>query len=96
MRGAKVFSKVDLRSGYHQLCIKEEDIHKIVFRTWYGHYNFMVVPFGLTNAHVINNIFNKYLDKFVLVFMDDILVYSQNEVDDERHLRLFLQVLRYK
>ena len=99
MRGAKVFSKIDLRSGYHQVRIKDEDIHKTTFRTRYGHYEFVVVPFGLTNAPVrfmclMNSVFNTYLDKFVLVFLDDILIYSKNEEENEEHLRLTLQLLR--
>jgi hypothetical protein len=78
---------------------KEEDIHKTAFRTWYGHYEFTIVPFDITNAPtmflcLMNNIFKWYLDKFVLVFLDDILVYSQNEVDNKKHLRLVLQAFR--
>ena len=88
MRGAKVFSKVDLNSGYHQVRIKDEDIHKKTFRTRYGNYEFVVVPFGLTNAPaafmcLMNNAFSRYLDKFVIAFLGDILSYSKNEEDHE-------------
>ena len=98
MRGVKVFSKIDLRSGYDQVRIKDEDNHKTTFRTRYGHYEFVVVPFGLTNAPatfmcLMNSVFSRYLDKFVLVFLDDILVYSKNEEEHEDHLRLALQLL---
>ena len=80
--------------------IKDEDIHKATFKTRYGHYEFVVVPFGLTNAPatfmcLMNNVFSKYLDKFVLVFLDDILVYFKNEEEHEEHSRLTLQVLSY-
>ena len=99
MRGAKVFSKIELRSGYHQVRIKDEDIHKTAFRMRYGHYEFVVIPFGLTNAPatfmcLMNSVFSKYLDKFILVFLDDILVYSKNEEEHEEHLRLTLQLVR--
>jgi hypothetical protein len=97
LRGEKIFSKIDLRIGYHQVRIKEEGIHKTSFRTRYGHYEFVVVPFGLTNAPflfmcVMNDIFRNYLDKFVIVFLDDILVYSKSEEEHEHHLRLVLPV----
>ena len=84
MGGARIFSKVDLQSRYHQLLIHDKDIHKTTFRTRYGHYEFVVMLFGLINAPMnfmcmMNNILNKYLDKFVLVFIDDILVYYKNK-----------------
>jgi hypothetical protein len=90
---------IDLRSGYHQVRIKEEDIHKTTFRTNYGNYEIVVVPFGLTNAPTIfmclmNGIFINYLDNFVIVFLDDIFVYSKSEEEHENHLILVLQVLR--
>jgi hypothetical protein len=99
LRGAKIFSKIDPRARYHQVTIKEEDIHKTTFRTRYGHYEFVVVLFGLTNAPVVfmclmNGIFRNYLDKFFIVFLDEILIYSKFEEEHEHHLRLVLQVLR--
>jgi hypothetical protein len=99
LRGEKIFSKIDLRAGYHQVRIKEEEIHKMTFRTRYGHYEFVVVSFGLTNAldvfmRLMNGIFRNYLDKFVIVFMDDILIYSKFEEEHvKHHLRLILQIL---
>ena len=88
MRGEHVFSKIDLRSGYHQVKIKEENIHKKTFRTRYGDYEILVVPFCLTNAPatltcLMNNVFNKYVDTFILVFLDNILIYSKKKEDLE-------------
>jgi hypothetical protein len=96
---AKIFSKIDLRSRYHRVRIKDEDISKTAFRTRYGHYEFTVVSFGLSNAPIVfmclmNGVFRDYLDKFVIVFLDDILVYSKSEEEHEQHLRMVLQVLR--
>ena len=99
LNGEKMFSKIDLQSGYHQLRIKMEDIPKSAFRTRYGHYEFLVMSFGLTNApaafmDLMNRVFKEQLDKFVVVFLDDILVYSSSEREHEEHLRVVLQILR--
>ncbi|CAN4103784.1 unnamed protein product [Withania somnifera] len=95
LRGAAVFSKIDLRSGYHRLCIRTEDIPKTAFRTRYVHYEFLVMSFGLTNApsafmDLMYRVLKPYLDSFVIVFIDDILVYSQSKSDHERYLGLIL------
>ena len=99
LKGASVFSKIDLRSGYHQLRIKDTNVHKTAFRTWYGHYEFLVIPFGLTNALVafmdlMNHVFRPYVDHFVMVFIDDILLYSKDRGNHDTHLRVVLETLR--
>ena len=86
-----MFSKIDLRSGYHQLRIKGEDVPKTAFRTRYSHYEFLVVPFGLTNAPaafmaLMNGVFRPYLDKFLIFFIDEILVYSKSKLEHQQHL----------
>jgi hypothetical protein len=95
MKDVKIFLKIDLRLGYHQVRIKDEDISKTTFRTRYGHCDFTVVSFGLSNAPVIfmflmNGVFRDYLDKFFIVFLDDILVYSKSEEEHEQNLRMVL------
>ena len=99
LRGVRVYSKIDLRTGYHQLRVREIDIPKTVFRTRYGHFEFMVMPFGLTNAlaafmDLMHRVFLPYLDQFVVVFVDNILIYSQSEWEHEYHLRILLRLLR--
>jgi hypothetical protein len=99
IRGARVFSKIDLRSGYHQMKIRPSDIPKMAFSTRYGSYEFTVMSFGLTNApayfmNLMNKVFMEYLDRFIVVFIDDILIYSKSDGDHEEHLRLVLQKLR--
>ena len=99
LRGARVYSKIDLRTAYHQLRVRETDIPKTAFRTRYGHFEFTVIPFGLTNAPAafmdhMHRVFQPYLDQFFVVFLNDILIYSQSEREHEDHLRIVLQLLR--
>nr|GEX96433.1 putative reverse transcriptase domain-containing protein [Tanacetum cinerariifolium] len=94
-----IYSKIDLRSGYHQLRVREQDIPKMAFRTCYGHYEFQVMPFGLTNAPVVfidlmNLVCKPYLDKFVIVFIDDIHIYSKDEKEHKEHLKAILELLK--
>ena len=95
----RVYFKIDLRIGYHQLKVREIDIPKATFKTRYGHFEFTVMPIGLTNAlatfmDLMHRMFQSYLDQFVIVFVDDILIYSQLEWEHEYHLRIVLQLLR--
>ncbi|GKA69983.1 putative reverse transcriptase domain-containing protein [Tanacetum coccineum] len=99
LQGSGVYSKIDLRSGYHQLRVRDEDIPKTDFRTRYRHYEFQVMPFGLTNAPVVfmdlmNRVCKPYLDKFLIVFIDDILIYYRNEEEHANHLRIILELLK--
>ncbi|GJX38143.1 putative reverse transcriptase domain-containing protein [Tanacetum coccineum] len=99
LQGSSVYSKIDLTSGYHQLRVQEEDIPKTAFRTRYGHYEFQVMPFGLTNAPAVfmdlmNRVCKPYLDKFVIVFIDDIMIYSKNKQEHEELLKLILELLK--
>nr|GEW17710.1 hypothetical protein [Tanacetum cinerariifolium] len=99
LQGSSVYSKIDLRSGYNQLRVREEDIPKIAFETRYGHYEFQVMPFGLTNApalfmDLMNRVCKPYLDKFVIFFIDDILIYSKNKKEHKEHLKAILELLK--
>nr|GEZ92995.1 putative reverse transcriptase domain-containing protein [Tanacetum cinerariifolium] len=100
-QGSSVYSKIDLRPGYHQLRVREEDFLKTAFRERYGHYEFQVMPFGLTNAPAVfmdlmNQVYKPYLDKFMIVFIDDILIYSKDEKEHEEHLKAILELLKKK
>ena len=99
LRGARVYSKIDLRTGYHQLRVREADIPKTTFKTRYGHFEFTIMPFGLTNAptafmDLMHRVFQPYLYQFVVIFVDDILIFSQSKREHEDHLRVVLQLLR--
>nr|GEZ56240.1 putative reverse transcriptase domain-containing protein [Tanacetum cinerariifolium] len=99
LQGSSVYSKIDLRLGYHQLRVREEDIPKTAFKTRYGHYEFQVIPFGLTNAPAVfmdlmNRVCKPYLDMFVIVFIDDIVIYSKDEKEHKEHLKTILELLK--
>nr|GFA37429.1 putative reverse transcriptase domain-containing protein [Tanacetum cinerariifolium] len=99
LQGSSVYSKIDLRSGYHQLRVQKEDIPITAFRTRYGHYELQVMPFGLTNAPAVfmdlmNRVCRPYLDKFVIVFIDDILIFSKDEKEHKEHLKAILELLK--
>ncbi|GKD71196.1 putative reverse transcriptase domain-containing protein [Tanacetum coccineum] len=99
LQGSRVYSKIYLRSGYHQLRVREEDISKTAFRTRYGHYEFQVMPFGLTNAPAVfmdlmNRVCKPYLDRFVIVFINDILIYSKSRKEHKEHLKVILRLLK--
>ncbi|GJS48483.1 putative reverse transcriptase domain-containing protein [Tanacetum coccineum] len=99
LQGSSIYSKIDLRLGYHQLRVREQDIPKTAFRTWYGHYEFQVMPFGLTNAPAVfmdlmNRVCKPYLDKFMIVFIDDILIYSKDKKEHEEHLKAIFELLK--
>nr|GFC43153.1 putative reverse transcriptase domain-containing protein [Tanacetum cinerariifolium] len=95
LQGSSVYSKINVRSGYYQLRVLDEDIPKTMFRTRYGHYDFQVMPFGLTNAPAVMDLMNRvckpFLDKFVIVFIDDILIYSTKKVEHEGHLKQIMK-----
>ena len=98
LKGASIFLKIDLRSGYHQLRIKDVDVHKTTIRTRYGHYEFLVMSFGLTNSlaafmNLMNHVFRPYVDQFVIVFIDNILVYSKDRENHDTHIRVVLETL---
>ena len=99
LKGTSVFSKINLRLGYYQLRVKDVDVPKTVFRTQYGHYEFLVMPFGLTNASeafmdLMNRVFQPYLDQFFVVFIDDILVYFRDKQEHEQHFKIVLDFER--
>ena len=99
LKGAKYFFKIDLRSGYHQMPIREHDVPKITFRTCFGHYEFLVMPYGLTNTlasfiMLMDTVLHPYLGKFIIVFLDDISVYIKTRKEHKEHLRLVFKLLR--